>query len=84
MTIVYRIYNRVGALLDVGYTHHTYWRLTCLASVKTWWREVTTIQLDRLSSVQAAKERARKVVAREHPSHLSVESGEPSRQPQLH
>ena len=66
-----------------GAMYH-YWRLMCLARVKTWWREVTTIQLDRLSSVQAAKERARKVVAREHPSHLSVESGEPSRQPLLH
>jgi hypothetical protein len=35
MTIVCRIYDRAGALLDVGGTHQLYIRLTHLARVKT-------------------------------------------------
>ena len=84
LTIVYQIYNRVGALLNVGTTHHTYWRLMCLARAKTWWREVTSIRLQRFSSVQGAKERARQIVIDEHPTQQTDESVQPSRQTVLH
>jgi hypothetical protein len=83
MMIVYQIYNRAGALLDVGLTRHTYLRLVVLAELKPWWQEVASIQLERFSSDLLAKERTRQVVLHGHPRYLSFEFGEPPPFPPL-
>jgi hypothetical protein len=83
MMIVYQIYDRAGALLDIGLTRNTYVRLLVLADVKPWWQEVASIQLERFSSDDAASERTRQIALREHPRYLSFEYGAPAAKPPL-